>query len=183
MRKIGAAIKAGTVDELLREPGFAPFGGAGLGFETHEGHEVTVEPPALKTDEHRRRKSSAEDAAAQLTGLPLAHARHTPPPRPEVHPPTPACPVELARQVNATGLLPVDMFGNATTDDAERVRLAMNASRICGGAIFFLSTPGFLSIGRCAVISCDPACIVGMMMRSFSVPRTGLQAGLISVAE
>jgi hypothetical protein len=57
----------------------------------------------------------------------------------------PHCPPELARQVNATGLLPVDMFGNATTDDADRVRMAINASRVCGGAIFFDSTPGHIA--------------------------------------
>ena len=91
------------------------------------------------------RRQVAEQVAATLTGRSLAHARHTPPPRPAFRSPTPRCPPELARQVNATGLLPVDMFGDAATDDAERVRMAINASRVCGGAIFFDSTPGHIA--------------------------------------
>ena len=93
----------------------------------------------------RRRRLAAEETATRLTSQPLAHARRRPPPRPEYFAPTPECPAELARQVNATGLLPVDMFGNATTTDDDRVRLAIDASRVCGGAIFFLSTPGHIS--------------------------------------
>ena len=94
------------------------------------------------------RLAAAEEVATKLTGqqpLNLAHARHRPPPKPEYLAPTPECPAELARQVNVTGLLPVDMFGNDTTTDDDRVRLAINASRVCGGAIFFLSTPGHIS--------------------------------------
>ena len=87
------------------------------------------------------RRLAAEEAVTRLTGKPLAHARHTKPPLPDYFAPTPDCPVELARQVNATGLLPVDMFGDANATDDHRVRLAINASRVCGGAIFFLSTP------------------------------------------
>ena len=63
------------------------------------------------------------------------------------------CPAELASQVNATGLLPVDWFryGNGSTanevrtcDDA--VRLAMNMSlQHCGGALYFGSKCEFKS--------------------------------------
>jgi hypothetical protein len=96
---------------------------------------------APQTAASSTRRLAAEEAATRLTGKPLSHARHTKPPLPEYFAPTPDCPVELARQVNATGLLPVDMFGDPNATDDHRVRLAINASRVCGGAIFFVSTP------------------------------------------
>eukprot|EP01050_Picozoa_sp_SAG11_P053908 SAG11_NODE_32112_length_286_cov_0.834225_1_plen_64_part_01 len=54
-------------------------------------------------------------------------------------PPTPVCPAELGAQVNATGLLSVDLFrrdpngSQVSCDDA--TRLAINMSRACGGSI------------------------------------------------
>eukprot|EP01047_Picozoa_sp_COSAG01_P019269 COSAG01_NODE_1066_length_11878_cov_244.494949_14_plen_303_part_00 len=56
-------------------------------------------------------------------------------------PPTPVCPAELGAQVNATGLLSVDLFrrdpngSQVSCDDA--TRLAINMSRACGGSIYF----------------------------------------------
>ena len=59
-----------------------------------------------------------------------------------------ACPTELAAQVNATGLLPVDWFrrGNATLACDDAVRLAMNMSlQHCGGTLYFGSKCEFES--------------------------------------
>jgi hypothetical protein len=57
-------------------------------------------------------------------------------------PPPPPCPAHLKASVAATGLLPVAMFNFTTTDDGsvyhdDAVRHAINATKLCGGAVFF----------------------------------------------
>ena len=62
-----------------------------------------------------------------------------PPPKPP-----PPCPAHLKAQVDMTGLLPVSMFNDSYKSTAdgyvyhdEAVRSAINATKLCGGAVFF----------------------------------------------
>eukprot|EP01052_Picozoa_sp_SAG31_P026776 SAG31_NODE_2453_length_5662_cov_161.116442_4_plen_478_part_00 len=65
--------------------------------------------------------------------------------------PKPVCPVELGAQVNATGLLPVDLFRPAANGSEESVpcdvatRMAINMSLACGGSIYFATACSFES--------------------------------------
>lgn len=64
-------------------------------------------------------------------------------------PPPLVCPTKLSAQVNATGLLPVDLFRTAA-DGSDvpcdvATRLAINMSKVCGGTIFFATACDFNS--------------------------------------
>jgi hypothetical protein len=65
------------------------------------------------------------------------------------HAPKPVCPAAVGSQVNATGLVPVDMFRKAANGSEipcdEATRLAINMTQACGGTVFFATKCAFAS--------------------------------------
>ena len=63
--------------------------------------------------------------------------------------PKPVCPATVGAQVNATGLLPVDMFRKAANGSEvpcdEATRLALNMTQACGGTVYFATKCAFAS--------------------------------------
>ena len=107
---------------------------------THLDVGLPVGTGALKADD----SSLSRHFTSRHPGTSLHGALRRPPPGPSsvLQAPSPQCPKELARQVNETGLLPVDFFLSEGVDDAQATRLAINASAVCGGAVFFRATRG-----------------------------------------